>query len=382
MKTTIAAAFAAPLLLGLTGCASEQVHVDPGSVRELTLRVAGSAQGAKATFCPGQIISLELLAKLADGSMCSSGSAMPGCMGRSDAIIDPGDARVQGSSGSFSKGQGISWMPDPNPLTTAVEGLTLRAFVEAVRDGRPVQSKTAELSLDPEYSCLQEAVFQPPALQTPATEGGVGPALRVAITTFSTPRYPDAVLVRVDSPLGKTYLIGATRGKPVTIISKGQRGGPGVAGVSGIMGADGPEPSSIGCHPGRPGMNGMDGGQGGPGGRGGPGGPIQIVLDEAVIDKLKGWLSVGSVGGDGGPGGAGGRGGTGGRGSRASNSPGCTAQEGNAGKNGVQGRGGAAGPRGVDGPQPTFSTGARKDLFGDDLPLIERIEKAGHEKAK
>jgi hypothetical protein len=367
----------AAALAGLLGCGPSQVHLDPRTVSAVTLKLAT----AEPTFCPGEPAKLEIRAQLHDGSTCSSSDTGTNCMGKQGTLIDPNDLRLQGSAGEIRRSKdALFWVPPSDPLTTAEKGLTLRGWVESDAGGAVVRSPLGQVEMRPEYRCLRESAFAPPPPATLSQSGGTGPSIKVAATLIATPFYPEALFVRVDHPRGRTYLISTDRSQPLVVVSKGQPGSAGSPGQNGSNGPDGADGSARACEAGKPGMNGTDGKLGGPGGNGGPGGPVQLFLDEAVADKMQGWLRVGSVGGDAGPGGRGGGGGAGGRGGNPSDAPGCSAAHGTSGHPGSNAPGGPPGQPGPPGPAPTVANGSRQALFGEDLARIEALEVAAKTK--
>lgn len=312
--------------------------------------------------------------------MCSSSDTSTTCMGKQGTLIDPNDLRLQGSAGELKRSQErIFWVPPADPLATAARGLSLRGWIESGAGGAVARSPLGLVDLRPDYRCLG-GVFAPPPPAAPGQSGGTGPSLKVAATIIATPFYPEALLVRVDHPRGHTYLLSTDRSKPLLVLSKGQPGSAGTPGSTGSNGPDGLDGSARGCEAGRPGTNGTDGRPGGPGGHGGPGGPVQLFLDDAVADRMQGWLRVGSVGGDAGPGGRGGGGGAGGRGGNHSDVPGCIAPNGANGRPGSNAPGGPAGQSGPPGPAPVVANGTRQALFGEDLARIEALDAAAKAK--
>jgi hypothetical protein len=367
--------------LSLLACSPSQVHLDPRNVTAVSLKLPTP----EPTFCPGQPLRLELRAQLKDGSTCSSNDPQAVCMGQKGALIDPSDVRIQGSSGVLSQsGADFLWNPPPDPLATAVVGMTLRAWLEATAEGAPQKSPAAQLDLRPVYHCMRENVFSHPRPAAPGQDGSPGPDLKVSVTTLTTPFYPEALLVRVEHGGRRAYIISTDRSQPISIISKGQTGAPGFPGTPGSNGMDGQDGSSRSssiCEPGRPGGSGTDGRAGGTGGRGGPGGTIQLFIDEAVMEKARGWLGVASIGGDPGARGVGGAAGQGGRGGRHSDIQGCSAADGVNGSAGMRGPDGDPGQRGLNGPPPVVTAASRQSIFADDLPLIQQIEATARPKS-
>jgi len=231
------------------------------------------------------------------------------------------------------------------------------------------------------YECKKEGVFTIPQPARAGDNGRPGPELTVAITSLSTPFYPDAALVRVEWLGNRAYFISPSADKPVRIVSKGQNGAPGAHGQDGAKGRDG-EDAKADCAKGEDGGNGKPGGPGGNGGDGGPGGPIKVVLDEANADKLRGRLLLASIGGEAGQAGRGGQGGLGGHPGAGgplkagASLESCKPEMGKFGKNGPDGADGKMGNAGADGPAPTFENSPRQTLFGTELGMIQRIEAA------
>jgi hypothetical protein len=363
--------------LSLLACSPSQVHLEPRNITAVNLKLPTP----EPTFCPGQPIRLELRAQLKDGSTCSSSDQTTVCMGEKGALIDPNDVRIQGTAGGLSRsGADFLWTPAPDPLATAVQGMSLRAWLESTSQGAPQKSPVAQIELRPEYQCMRENVFSVPRPVEPGQSGGPGPDLKVSVTTFATPFYPEALLIRVERAGLRSYIIGTDRSKQVAIVSKGQSGAPGLPGQPGSNGPDGHDGSNRTCESGAPGRGGTDGRHGGNGGNGGPGGKIQLFIDDAVMDKARGWIAVASLGGDPGAPGPGGPGGQGGRGGRHSDVQNCNIPDGQNGPSGMRGADGDPGQRGPNGPLPMVVAASRQSIFVDDLPLIQQIESAARPK--
>ncbi|MBI4701534.1 MAG: hypothetical protein HY744_10300 [Deltaproteobacteria bacterium] len=379
---------------GVAACGPSHVTLDPRSVVNVNVRPTSG----QLLYCPGDPFQVELTAKLKDGTSCSSVNRQLGCMGKSDAVIDPETVRITGSSGAQTdEKEKWVWLPGANPLDTASTGMTLKGWIEATIDGQALKSMEGESELKPVYQCMRENILKTPGneandeakalgglltLRTKSADanganGRPGPDLKVFVTALSTPFYPDAALIRIDSSQGvRRYVISQSADQSVRIVSKGQSGARGVPGRDGTDGSKGYDASGQ-CEKGGKGGGGTDGTSGNSGGDGGIGGAIQVMLDEAAADKLKGRLIVASVGGDAGPGGFAGRGGSGGAGGKGGpDGQGCKGERGDSGTAGKSGDDGQAGQQGPGGPEPTWGTGSRETLFGSELGTIKRIEEA------
>lgn len=363
------------LLLGalLTfGCGPAEVELNPLSVVDLQVRPASGQR----LFCPGDRFQVEVVAKLKDGTTCSSTDPSRGCQGQKDAVIKASDVRISGSAGQrVDPMEQFVWLPPPNPLDTADTGLSLKGWLEKTIAGQPFKSMVGETELRPVYQCQQSGVY------TQGDYGAAGPDIDIAVTTLSTPYYPAAALIRVDafSTNGRAYFISPSVDQVVTIVSRGQPGAPGMPGQPGEDGENGKDVASDAapCTRGGDGQDGADGGPGGPGGDGGSGGRIRIVLDEVAADKLRGRVATQSLGGAPGPAGPGGRGGQGGHGGRgATPSADCKETDGAKGRAGRNGHSGAMGRPGMPGPPPEVLVSPRATLFAAELPMIQRIEAA------
>jgi len=379
----------ASVSLALTACSSTQlVPIDPQHVSDLRFKLASK----EPAFCPGEPLKIELLASMDDGTTCSSVDAKTGCMGKSDALIDPSQIRLQGSAGSLVRSNdNVLWVPPRDALATADRGLSLRGWLEDVKS---LKTKLAELSLRPDYHCMEDNVFSIDTPLVPGQLGKNGPNVKVSATLISTPYLREAILARVDYPGGHTHILAPYGKKPIRIASKGQDGAPGAPGRAGANGVDGRDGASrVGeqrqaaqsdtkasqvCRPGRHGSPGANGGRGGPGGDGGNGGTVELVLDEAVAEKLKPFVIVESRPGNAGPGGRGGIGGQGGRGGQAATPTGepCSGAQGQLGQNGHPGPDGNPGKPGKSGVVLGVSTRSREALFGEELVVIRRLESA------
>jgi len=215
---------------GVAACGPTKVKLDPKSVVNVSVQPASG----QPLFCPGDAFQIELLAKLKDGSTCSSTDRKRGCLGEKDAVIDPADVRVSGSSGRITgPPEKFIWTPDSNPLATADTGMTLKGWIEKLVNGTVEKSIEGEAALKPVYDCQSERVF------TATRDGGAGPDLIIAVTTLSTPYYPNAALIRVENGPDRMYFISSAADQPVKIISKGGAGAQGAQGSQGQPGADG-----------------------------------------------------------------------------------------------------------------------------------------------
>ncbi|UQA61758.1 hypothetical protein [Polyangium aurulentum] len=368
----------AALAPALAACGPSHAQIDPRNVVNVTVRPASG----QLLYCPGDEFQVEVVAKLKDGTTCSNVDGNRGCLGKDDQVIAPELVRIGGSSGVPLRQPGaFLWAPNPDPLATADSGMTLRGWLEGVVEGKTVKSMEGEALLRPVYECQQQGIYTILISGRAGDDGRPGPEVTVAITTLSTPFYPNAALIRVEWQGTREYFISPSADKPVRIISKGQDGLPGVPGQDGAKGRDGKNAEQE-CAKGEDGGNGAPGQPGGPGGDGGPGGPIKVILDEANADKLRGRLLLASVGGDPGQGGLGGHGGFGGQGGfggplKAGTSlDSCKPVSGEHGKKGADGLEGPRGNRGADGPAPTFEMQPRQTLFANELGIIQRIESA------
>ncbi|MFO0759937.1 MAG: hypothetical protein U0359_25860 [Byssovorax sp.] len=355
---------------GMTGCGPKHMQLDPRNVVNVMVRPASKQM----LYCPGDPFQVEVLAKLKDGSSCSSTDPKVVCLGKENAIIEPKDVHVTGSSGQqIDKREKWVWMPDPNPLETADTGMALKAWIETDIEKQHLKTMEADANLKPTYQCMNETMFHAGSAST-GQNGRDGVALKVAVTTFSTPFYPDAALIRVEGDGIRRYLISESADQVIRIISKGENGGPGMPGTPGRRGQDG-QASSATCGTGGNGSDGGDGGAAGPGGNGGRGGPIKVTFDSAALDKLRQRVIFASPGGDAGPGGIGGPGGQGGSGGAGGPSgPNCSGTRGNNGRAGRNGADGAPGAHGQDGPDPVVTKAARSALFGTEMSMIQKIE--------
>lgn len=379
------------LALGVAcvGCGPAQIEVDPSKVVDVHVAPASGQM----LFCPGDAFLVEVVAKLDDGTSCSSHDPARGCMGKSSALLDSSIVHLEGSNGGPG-GEPLVWVSDGDPFKTAGDGLTLKSWITGPNGRKSIEG---EASLKPVYDCKMEVAYGGGVAGS--NPGNAGPALTVSITPLSTPFYPDAALVRVELQGQRVYLISPSSDRPVKISTRGQDGMPGAAGAAGVDGKPGadapgvppatpppvdpatgqpgpPPPNTAAvCAKGGEGTPGTDGGAGGPGGDGGAGGMITVLLDDKAADKLKGRVILANLPGNAGPGGAGGWGGKGGAGGRGGpTSPDCLDTSGPAGKNGANGANGTPGKPGAAGPAPNYESKAREALFGTELAAIQAIE--------
>jgi hypothetical protein len=360
---TLAAAFAA-------GCGPKHIQLDPRNVVNVSVRPASK----QLLYCPGDPFQVEVLAKLKDGTSCSSTDPKVVCLGKENAVIEPKDVHVTGSSGhQVDKREKWVWMPDANPLETASTGMALKGWIETTIDNQHFKSMEGDAELKPTYQCMTDTMFHP-GTASQGQNGRDGTAITVAVTTFSTPFYPDAALIRVEGDGIRRYLISESADQVIRIVSKGENGGAGMPGQPGRRGADGQASSST-CGTGGNGQDGSDGGAAGPGGNGGRGGPIKVVFDAGALDKLRQRVIFASPGGEAGPGGVGGPGGSGGQGgSGGPSGQNCSGTRGNSGRSGRPGHDGAPGAAGQEGPAPVITKAARSALFGTEMGMIQKIE--------
>lgn len=355
----------APLAIA---CGPSKVQIVPTDVTRVDVRPA-SGQGL---FCPGDPFQVELIAKTKDGSACSSTNRSLGCMGKSDAVLDPSTVRVQAWPAEPVAGADYTFTPDPNPLATAGSGLTLQGWLESGGQKSIVGKNT----LKPVYACQAEHVIGAGGNLEWGGHGEPGPELHVFITTLSTPFYANAALIRIEAPsLGMVrYAISPSADKPVVIVARGQDGAPGYPGAHGQAGKKGADATAE-CAQGSRGGDGGPGGLGGPGGDGGPGGVVHVHVDAAASQALMGRLRISSPGGNAGPGGQGGGGGEGGAGGAAGPSgKSCFGKAGDAGTRGPNGPPGPPGHPGVNGPPPTIDVAPRGTLFAKELSTITQVE--------
>jgi len=264
---------------GAIACGPSKVNIAPSDVTRVELRPA-SGQGL---FCPGDPFQVELIARLKDGTACSSSDRKLGCKGVRDAVIDPSVVRLQAWPGELVQGHDFTWRPDADPLRTAATGLLLRGWIE--KDGK--KSVEGKNTLKPVYACQSEHVLGYREHLEYGGHGGPGPVVHVYVTTLSTPFYANAALIRIESQeLGLSqYAISPSSDKPVRIVAMGQDGARGFPGASGHPGSRGAN-SYTTCGTGGRGGDGGPGGYGGPGGEGGQGGVVHVHLDASAADAL------------------------------------------------------------------------------------------------
>lgn len=355
----------APLAIA---CGPSKVQVSPADVTRVDVRPA-SGQGL---FCPGDPFQIELIAHTKDGGACSSTDRKLGCMGKSDAVLDPSTVRVQAWPGEPVPNAEYTFTPDPNPLATAGTGLSLRGWLE----GGGQKSIEGKNTLKPVYQCQSSHVIGAGGSLEWGSHGAPGPELHVFVTTLSTPFYANAALIRIEAPgLGMVrYAISPSADKPIVIEARGQDGAPGQPGAPGAPGKKGADATDE-CGQGQRGGDGGAGGMGGPGGDGGAGGVVHIHVDAAAREALLARVRITAPGGSAGPAGAGGRGGDPGAGGAAGPSgKSCFGKPGEPGAKGPAGPAGTPGHPGSNGPQPTVDVGPRATLFPKELSTIQQVE--------
>lgn len=367
---------AAAALLGIaaSACGPTVVNFDPSNAAKIIVRPAAGRN----VFCPGQRFKVELLAELKNGSTCSSTDRTRGCQGQEDAVLNNKMVRIEGGPGRFvGDREDFTWEPPADLFATADTGIRLKGWLQGEVGGKLQESVIGESLLVPVYGCRSEETYHGGTAGAGA-HGGPGPNLDVSIAPLKTPFYPDAAIVRVDSPFGTDYYISAGPADRIRIVSRGAGGGAGTPGADGKAGESGRSGSGQ-CANGENGRDGTDGGPGGPGGDGGPGGQIRVHVDKSHAAELRDRLLLESVGGPGGAGGPGGDPGAGGPGGSAGPSgQGCSGQRGQDGRAGRRGSDGQAGRHGPNGPEPVVTTSTRDALFGAEMPLLQRIEAAKH----
>jgi hypothetical protein len=373
LRTPIVFAAALSFSCLLTACGPTRVAISPRDVTEVVVRP--SKGGLE--FCPGEAFQVEVVAHLKNGTYCSSTDRTRGCLKEQDAVIDPAQVQIDGSTGGLEGNpKKFLWNTTSDPLVTAATGVAFKAWIQQQTPAGVERSMLAQTRLTPVYGCRLQGLFGGGYGGSQGENGGPGPDLDIAVTTLATPFYPSAALIRVISGTERAYYLSPSPDAPVRITSAAQSGGQGAQGVSGRDGAAGQDASAA-CAHGGDGERGRHGDPGGPGGNGGPGGRIRVTLDSAAAGQLRGRILAASQGGDAG---AGGHGGTGGRGGRGGNggpsSPDCASggTGGNGGVNGSDGPGGQAGYPGPNGPMPSFGTASREALFGTEMGLIKQIE--------
>jgi hypothetical protein len=358
-------------LAALSGCGPSHASIDPKEVVNVNVRPASG----QLLYCPGDAFQIEVVAKLKDGTSCSNVDGNRGCLGKSNMVISPDLVRVSASSGKrVGDPEKFIWAPDKDLFATADTGIRLRAWLENATGSK---SEPGEATLKPVYECNKELTIRGSDARNPGETGGKGPEVKIAITTLSTPFYPDAALVRLDWGAERAYMISQSADKPIKIVVRGGEGAKGPEGTKGTDGKTGADAKDE-CGKGEDGGNGTDGGPGGKGGDGGQGGVIKVTLDEANADKLKGRLLLAAPGGSAGPAGAGGAGGKAGvggaQGKLKQGDANCKPAAGKLGQPGKVGASGQEGARGPDGPPPAFEMGKRATMFANELGMIQKIE--------
>lgn len=373
MAPRISPLLGATLVALLTACGPTRVAISPRDVVDVVVRPAAGP----AVFCPGEAFKVEVVAHLQNGQYCSSTDRTRGCMKEQDAVIDPVQVHLEGSTGGIQGNpKKFLWATSDDPLVTASTGLALKAWIEQAAPGGVERSMVAQTRLVPIYACQSRALFGGGSGGFRGENGGPGPDLDIAVTTLASPFYPEAALIRVISGTHRVYYISPSPAEPVQITSAAEAGGQGASGQNGFDGAAGQDGSAA-CSRGGNGEHGRHGFPGSNGGNGGPGGFIRVTLDRAAAGRLRGRVLATSQGGDAG---RAGNGGTGGRGGRAGNggpsSPDCPSGgvAGESGRNGNDGMSGQAGYAGPNGPLPEVGTANREALFGTEMTLIRQIE--------
>jgi len=359
----------------LPACGPTRVLINPKDVTNVTVRPTSG----KLLFCPGEAFRVEVLAQLTNGSWCSSTERTRGCLNEADAVIDAASVHVQGSPGGIEGNRAkFIWNTSADPLATAATGVALQGWIERATSAGVERSMAGEAQLTPVYGCQAKGFFGGGSGGSQGENGAPGPDLDIAVTTLSTPFYPDAALIRVIHGTQRSYYISASPDQPILITSGAEDGGHGQAGVNGREGVAGKDASGA-CGRGGHGEHGTHGFQGSNGGNGGPGGVIRITLDGAFANKLRGRVLATSLGGAAGNAGAGGLGGKGGAAGKGGvSSPDCTSggTAGDVGHDGVNGPSGQPGYPGPNGPPPVFAIAGRAALFGTELNTIRQIEAA------
>ncbi|MBK6516805.1 MAG: collagen-like protein [Polyangiaceae bacterium] len=344
-------------------------------------------------FCPGDDFQIELVVTLDDGTTCSSADPSTGCRGKTNAVIAPEQVNIEATPGSFTDATRFVFKAPVDPLATAKDGVSLTGFIDL--DGQ--RSKVARSRIAPVYDCQKERVFGAAAPSAPGAPGGPGPEVVVSVTSLSTPWFPNAALVRVESGGEKLYFISPSSDRPVRIVAKGQDGAMGTAGAAGAAGAPGAAATAI-CMNGGDGGPGLKGGPGGNGGDGGAGGRFRLVLDDSKGEALKGRVILEAPGGSAGAAGPGGPGGWGGKGGapgaaegpcapppppNPADAPGAVPAPapappapGKDGAMGAPGDPGQPGKPGAAGPAPEVVLAARDKAFAAELEAIRVIESA------
>jgi hypothetical protein len=363
----------AALVSLLTACGPTRVAISPRDVVDVVVRPAAGPPA----FCPGEAFKVEVVAHLQNGQYCSSTDRTRGCLKEQDAVIDPAQVHIEGSTGGIEGNpKKFLWNTSPDPLVTASTGVAFKAWIEQATPAGVDRSMVAQTRLTPVYACQMNRVFGGGSGGARGENGGPGPDLDIAVTTLATPFYPDAALIRVISGTQRTYYISPSAAEPIRITSAAESGGQGEQGQNGMDGAAGQDGSGA-CARGGNGEHGRHGQAGGNGGNGGRGGLVRITLDRGAAGRLRGRVLAASRGGDAGPAGNGGSGGRGGRGGNGGpSSPDCTSggQGGDGGLDGNNGPSGQPGYPGPNGPLPELGTAPREALFGTEMTQIRQIE--------
>ena len=252
------------------------------------------------------------------------------------------------------------WDTDPEPLTSAVTGFRLSAFMLA----KP--SLNVHRVVEPEYSCLRN-VFSFRGRRGKRAQGGhAGPDITVRLDILSSPFYDRLLVAGLEvGEAPSVYIVADADDVPpadwLRVESKGAGGGRGIDGSDGAEGTKGAD----GCPAGAGGAGGA-GGNGGPGGPGGPGGRVTIIVPEEQ-PLLAGLVDAHGAGGEGGKGGRAGKGGPGGEGGKGvAGNQRC--QSGAAGPSGADGAAGSDGRDGSPAPRAQLIALPGHDVFGDRVP--------------
>ena len=116
----------------MTACGPSHVKLDPRNVSAIAVRPASK----ELLYCPGRSFQVEVVATLRDGTSCSSTNAAHGCLTKKDAVIDPEEVRIEGTSGGQTdKKEKWIWAPAPNPLETAATPFYPDAVLIRVESG-------------------------------------------------------------------------------------------------------------------------------------------------------------------------------------------------------------------------------------------------------
>lgn len=382
-RLLLASCVAATMLT--VACGPSELAIDPKSVVDAKVQPASK----QPLFCPGDAFQVELVVTLSDGTTCSSADPSTGCQGKANALIAPEQVNIEASPGSFSDPARFVFLPPPNPLETAKDGVSLTGFL----DLEGVRSKVARSTVAPVYDCQRERSYGAPPPPSPGANGGAGPEIAVSVTSLSTPWFPNAALVRVESGPEVQYFVSPSSDRPIRIVSKGQDGATGPAGEPGVAGANGAAATAA-CTNGGDGLAGTNGKPGGKGGDGGPGGRFRLFLDDAKADALKARVILEAPGGAAGPAGPGGQGGAGGKGGApgpigaacappppssdpsAPPPPDLSPKPGKDGAAGAPGEPGSPGKAGPAGPAPEVTLAPRDKLFAAELAALRAIESA------